>query len=178
MSDRDVRSSSSMTSEHLWGRRTLLTGAAWASIAGTQIAGIAAFMRLLYRRAPVEPPTTFRAGALSEFRPGAVSARFLQKWRVYIVRDDEALYALYAKCTHLGCTPRWYGADNKFKCPCHGSGFHVSGENFEGPAPRPLARARVWLDQDGVVRVDVGQRFEHDEWHLDGAALAVKDGTG
>ena len=156
---------------HLWGRRDLLTGAAWASVAGTQVVGTIAFMRFLFRRAPVEPPTTFRAGALSEFRPGTVSDRFLRKWRVFIVRDDTSLYAVYAKCTHLGCTPRWYGSDDKFKCPCHGSGFTVAGVNFEGPAPRPLARARIWLGPDGIVRVDVGRRFDAEDWGSEGASL-------
>ena len=47
-------------------------------------------------------------------------------------------YALFTICTHLGCTPNFLSAENKFKCPCHGSGFYKDGINFEGPAPRPL----------------------------------------
>ena len=57
-------------------------------------------------------------------------------------------------CTHLGCTPNWLEAENKFKCPCHGSGFYMSGINFEGPAPRPLERVTVSLADDGQVLVD------------------------
>ena len=33
--------------------------------------------------------------------------------------------------TALGCTPNWLEAEFKFKCPCHGSGFYISGINFE-----------------------------------------------
>jgi menaquinol-cytochrome c reductase iron-sulfur subunit len=41
-------------------------------------------------------------------------------------------------CTHLGCGYRWDGEEHKFKCPCHGSVFDLSGEVLAGPAPRRL----------------------------------------
>ena len=60
-----------------------------------------------------------------------------------------------AVCTHLGCTPNWLAAQNKFKCPCHGSGYYVSGINFEGPAPRPLERREIAVSaDDGQLIVD------------------------
>ena len=59
-----------------------------------------------------------------------------------------------AICTHLGCTPDWKEAENKFKCPCHGSGYDSEGINFEGPAPRPMDRAHVELDPSGEIVVD------------------------
>ena len=37
----------------------------------------------------------------------------------------------------------WLEEAQKFKCPCHGSGFYITGVNFEGPAPRPLERWAV-----------------------------------
>ena len=64
------------------------------------------------------------------------------------------LRAFSAVCTHLGCTPNWLAGENKFKCPCHGSGFYMTGINFEGPAPRPLERYRVVLADDGQVLID------------------------
>ncbi len=74
-------------------------------------------------------------------------------------RDDGAFYALLAICTHLGCTPNWFSAENKFKCPCHGSGFKRDGTNFEGPAPRPLDRIKLSLSSEGLLVVDKGQIF-------------------
>ena len=62
-------------------------------------------------------------------------------------------YAIVTICTHLGCTPNFLAAENKFKCPCHGSGFRTSGVNFEGPAPRPLQRARIVLAERTVRAV-------------------------
>ena len=49
-------------------------------------------------------------------------------------------FALSTVCTHLGCTPNWLPVESKFKCPCHGSGFRMTGIHFEGPAPRPLGK--------------------------------------
>ena len=41
-------------------------------------------------------------------------------------------------CPHLGCGYRWDFEDRKFKCPCHGSVYDVTGKVIGGPAPRPL----------------------------------------
>ncbi|MGH7363379.1 MAG: ubiquinol-cytochrome c reductase iron-sulfur subunit, partial [Candidatus Methylomirabilales bacterium] len=61
---------------------------------------------------------------------------------------------MLAICTHLGCTPNWLKAENKFKCPCHGSGFKRDGTNFEGPAPRPLDRIKIARTAEGKLVVD------------------------
>ena len=55
-------------------------------------------------------------------------------------------------CTHLGCTPNWLSEENKFKCPCHGSGYYMNGVNFEGPTPRPLERFAVTVDPTGMLK--------------------------
>ena len=70
------------------------------------------------------------------------------------------IYALSTVCTHLGCNPNWLEADKKFKCPCHGSGFRISGVNFEGPAPRPLERHSIRVNDDGQVIVDKSRKFQ------------------
>ncbi len=90
---------------------------------------------------------------------GEVSEKYKQDQRVWIVREETGVYAIFAKCTHLGCTPRWLAAENKFKCPCHGSGFFKSGLNFEGPAPRPLDRFALTVGDDGQLVVDKSKIF-------------------
>jgi cytochrome b6-f complex iron-sulfur subunit len=74
--------------------------------------------------------------------------------------------AISTVCTHLGCTPNWLEADQKFKCPCHGSGFYPSGVNFEGPAPRPLERFKIFIGDDGQIVVDKTKKFQQEkgEW--------------
>ena len=71
-------------------------------------------------------------------------------------------YALHTTCTHLGCTPNFLSAEAKFKCPCHGSGFRPTGINFEGPAPRPLERARIVLADDGQILIDKSRKFQYE----------------
>ena len=63
-------------------------------------------------------------------------------------------------CSRLACRLRWKESENKFKCPCHGSGYDSDGVNFEGPAPRPMDRARVELDAQGQIVVDVGKLYK------------------
>ena len=84
-------------------------------------------------------------------------------------------YALLVTCTHLGCTPNYLAAEAKFKCPCHGSGFRTTGINFEGPAPRPLERARIVLAEDGQLLVDKARKFQFElgQWTDPEAFLKV-----
>ena len=50
--------------------------------------------------------------------------------------------------------------------PCHGSGFYMTGINFEGPAPRPLERYRIVLADDGQILVDKSKKYQQEkgEW--------------
>lgn len=48
----------------------------------------------------------------------------------YLVVDNEgklANFGINAVCTHLGCVVPWVAAENKFKCPCHGSQYNSEG---------------------------------------------------
>ena len=88
------------------------------------------------------------------------------RWLVRVAEDIDqhasGFYALSTTCTHLGCTPNYLSAENKFKCPCHGSGFRTTGVNFEGPAPRPLERVRIVLAEDGQILVDKSRHFQRE----------------
>jgi len=116
--------------------------------------------RFLFPNVLFEKPSTFRAGAPSEFPPG-VDERFKDTQSVWIVRSAEGIYALSTVCTHLGCTPNWLPNELKFKCPCHGSGFRTSGLNFEGPAPRPLERFALSIDDTGSVKIDKSRAIRY-----------------
>jgi Rieske Fe-S protein len=66
---------------------------------------------------------------------------------VFLVWDGgHQVRALSATCTHLGCQVRWDGADQKFKCPCHGGVYAVDGRVLEGPPPRPLDAVEARID--------------------------------
>ena len=127
-----------------------------------------ALFYLLRRRASrtiAEPSSVVRIGYLSDFGLG-VDTRFQPEYRICVVRNSERLYVIYARCTHLGCTPDWKAAESKFKCPCHSSGFcfgsafNREGINCEGPAPRPLDRVRVEVDSDGRLVVNTAKLYQ------------------
>ena len=105
-------------------------------------------VRFMFPNVLAEPPSTIKIGLPSNFEPEEVNERFKAEWGFWIVRStryngQDIIYALQSVCTHLGCPPNWLAGEQKFKCPCHGSGFYISGINFEGPAPRPLERFKV-----------------------------------
>lgn len=134
----------------------------------------AAFQSFMIPKVTKEPPSTFRAGRLSDFsEPGVYEQHKPNNvWIVHL--PDGKLVALSTICTHLGCIPNWLSAESKFKCPCHGSGFYMNGVNFEGPAPRPLERLAIRLDGEFVV-VDKSQIFRQElqQWGLEGSEIAV-----
>jgi cytochrome b6-f complex iron-sulfur subunit len=74
-----------------------------------------------------------------------------------IIKDSDGSYwiALYQRCVHLGCTVPFRDDCVSFKCPCHGSHYHVDGEYLDGPAPRSLDRFALSLDGENVL-VDTG----------------------
>ena len=156
-------------------RRRFMNWTAWVGVLGSLAVGLLGFLRFLFPRVLFEPPAVFKAGQAEEYIAGTVDERFKQSQRVWIVREEGGFYALLAVCTHLGCTPNWLPQENKFKCPCHGSGFYRNGVNFEGPAPRPLERLKIVLAEDGQILIDKSKSFrqEKGQWSDPEAYLRV-----
>jgi cytochrome b6-f complex iron-sulfur subunit len=132
---------------------------AWAAFAAFMTAWFIAFFRFFLPRTLFEPATSFKIGYPADFGLG-VDTKFQQKYRIWVDRTPDRIFVIYARCTHLGCTPDWKPAENKFKCPCHGSGYDSEGVNFEGPAPRPMDRANVQIAPDGQILVDVSKLYQ------------------
>ena len=143
-------------------------GLAWGAFSAASAAALAATGRFMFPNVLNEPPQQFKIGFPTEYGMG-VDERWKEKFGVWVVRVAEDIenhvsgfYALSVTCTHLGCTPNYLSAENKFKCPCHGSGFRLTGVNFEGPAPRPLERVRIVLAEDGQILVDKSRHFQRE----------------
>jgi len=156
-------------------------GLAWGAFSAASAAALAATGRFMFPNVLNEPPQQFKVGFPNEYGMG-VDERWKEKFGIWLVRtpDDidqhaSGFYSLISTCTHLGCTPNYLSAENKFKCPCHGSGFRLTGVNFEGPAPRPLERARVVLADDGQILVDKSRKFQRElgQWTDPEAFLKV-----
>jgi len=122
--------------------------------------------RFMFPNVLAEPPSRFKVGSKEGFPTGKVETKYVAQFGVWVVNGEfqgqQQIYALKTVCTHLGCTPNWLEAEQKFKCPCHGSGFYKDGVNFEGPAPRPLERYAIKLADDGQLEVDKSRTF-HEE---------------
>jgi cytochrome b6-f complex iron-sulfur subunit len=127
--------------------------AGWGMLAAFFAASAAAGARFMFPNVIYEPSQKFNAGAASGYDLG-VSTKWLNEQRVWIVRTPSGFYAMWARCTHLGCTPNWWGDQNRFKCPCHGSNYTLAGDVIAGPAPMPLWRAKVVLAATGDLIVD------------------------
>jgi cytochrome b6-f complex iron-sulfur subunit len=149
----------------------------WATVAGSLITFFLMFVRFFLPRSILEPSSIFRIGSPSDYALG-VDTKWQQQYRIWVTRTSDRLFVIYARCTHLGCTPDWKASENKFKCPCHGSGYDSEGINFEGPAPRPMDRAKISLDAEGQIVVDTAKLFswpkgEPSHFDDDGAFIRV-----
>ncbi|MCM3904910.1 MAG: Rieske 2Fe-2S domain-containing protein [Pyrinomonadaceae bacterium] len=131
----------------------------WASVVGFLTTCFLMFLRFFLPRTIFEPSSSFRIGPPSDYALG-VDTKWQQQYRIWVTKTSDRLFVIYARCTHLGCTPDWKASENKFKCPCHGSGYDSEGINFEGPAPRPMDRAHVELDPEGQILVDIGRLYD------------------
>jgi cytochrome b6-f complex iron-sulfur subunit len=138
----------------------------WGVVASfTAVTGLS-ILRFFLPRAIFEPSSVFRIGFPGDYALG-VDTKWQQQYRIWVVKNTERLFVIRAVCTHLGCTPDWKASENKFKCPCHGSGYDSEGINFEGPAPRPMDRARVSIDATGQVVVDTNTLFLREKGKVD-----------
>jgi cytochrome b6-f complex iron-sulfur subunit len=131
----------------------------WASVAGFLTTSFLMFLRFFLPRSILEPSSTFRVGFPADYALG-VDTKWQQQYRIWVDKTSDRIFVIYARCTHLGCTPDWKASENKFKCPCHGSGYDSEAINFEGPAPRPMDRAHVELDAEGQIVVDIAKLYK------------------
>jgi cytochrome b6-f complex iron-sulfur subunit len=140
--------------------------AAWILFSGATVAFCLGMARFMMPNVLVEPPSQFKVGGPGDFSAGTVATKYKAEYGVWIVntlyQGNQIIFALRSVCTHLGCTPNWLEGEQKFKCPCHGSGFYIDGVNFEGPAPRPLERVGIALAPDGLLQVDKSLTFQQE----------------
>lgn len=149
---------------------------ALSATAGLWSLGLARFM---FPNILTEPPSKFKVGFPTDFPPGVVEEKFKALFGIWVVNAEyqgqRQIVAIRTVCTHLGCTPNWLEGEQKFKCPCHGSGFYKDGINFEGPAPRPLERYAIRLADDGQIEVDKSKMFQEElgQWADPACFVAV-----
>ena len=133
--------------------------------------------RFLMANVTTQPPGRFKVGLPDDYPRGCVETKYKTKHGVWVVHNvyqgRSQISALRTVCTHLGCITLWQEAEQKFKCPCHGSGFTKDGINFEGPAPRPLERYAIRVADDGQLEIDRSRIFRQELGQWDDPACYV-----
>src|SRR5436189_5771737 len=130
-------------------RSFLLWG--WGAFLAFLASAAGGTLRYLLPNVLYEPSQKFRAGKIHDYPLGVTIDK---PNRVWIIRNETGLYAMWARCTHLGCTPNWFPAESRFRCPCHGSNYTIEGDVIAGPAPKPLWRCMVNVTPQGELIID------------------------
>jgi Rieske Fe-S protein len=65
-----------------------------------------------------------------------------------LTQDGREFIAMSNICTHLGCRVRWIEDRDQFFCPCHNGIFDEQGSVVSGPAPKPLDRFEVKVEEE------------------------------
>jgi menaquinol-cytochrome c reductase iron-sulfur subunit len=129
----------------------LLGGAAMsAACLGTGITAV----RYLWPEVLFEEETRFPVGRPEEIPVGTLLA--LPRQKLYVARGANGFFAMTAVCTHLGCLTRYEPENARILCPCHGSRFTTEGHVAAGPAPKPLPRLELRLE-NGILIVDAAK---------------------
>lgn len=105
-------------------------GLQWAtSLLGGSLLAYPAFSFMTFRKATKRTIV---------FHPDDQAGSVNFKEGVYLIREPNDMFALSARCTHLGCTLNYDAVSRRFVCPCHGSVFTLSGKRVAGPARKDL----------------------------------------
>jgi cytochrome b6-f complex iron-sulfur subunit len=132
-------------------RRAFLLTMGWGGLAVLCAASGPALLRFLWPRGGRGDLDEVDAGLTSDYQGIRVSTRWIALHGLWLVNQDGRLFALEARCTHLGCTPRWEPERDCFHCPCHGSRFSTEGAPLNGPATLPLYRLSIRIEHDQIV---------------------------
>jgi cytochrome b6-f complex iron-sulfur subunit len=105
---------------------------------------------------PGEGRGQFAIGTVDALPVG--STKHFRRERCIVAHHPTGMLALSDECTHQKCTVDYLPERQVIFCPCHGAQFSTTGAVLAGPAPRPLDRFAITV-QDGQIVVDTTQRF-------------------
>jgi hypothetical protein len=124
----------------------------WSAVTAFLAAWFIAFLRFFLPRTLFEPPTIFKIGYPSDYALG-VDTKWQQKYRIWVDRTPDRVFVIYARCTHLGCTPDWKASENKFKEAAMTARASIS----RGPRRVPwTARTWNWLPMGKLSSIHRG----------------------
>ena len=132
-------------------RRRFFSYVGWGSFAAFFGGCTLASLRFLFPRVLYEPSLKFFAGKPEDYAVGEVSTRVQKEQRVWMIRNEEGMYALISICTHLGCRVTWHADQEHYISPCHDGHFYILGNVISGPPPLPL--------DEFVTKIEGGELF-------------------
>jgi cytochrome b6-f complex iron-sulfur subunit len=141
-----------------WLTRRRLVRLGWISAVLVAVGGqLWLLLKLFF--APITPGEgrgQFAIGTVDTLPVG--SAKHFRRERCIVAHHSAGMLALSDECTHQKCTVDYLPERQVIFCPCHGAQFSTTGAVLTGPAPRPLDRFAITV-QDGQIVVDTTQRF-------------------
>ncbi len=132
-----------------------------AGLSGLAIAGSAGLYGSLKSLAPgisYEPARVLEIGAPRDLLHISIENFQVADRKVSVIKGESGIYALIRNCTHMGCIPNYLESDGQYHCPCHGSIFTREGDVVQGPAPEPLYRAALVVNNRGAVEINASRR--------------------
>ncbi len=79
--------------------------------------------------------------SLSDIKRGEAKVVMYGGKRCGVYRCEEGeVYAVSARCPHMGCALSWNASEKTWDCPCHGSRFKYTGELLDSPSQVSLKR--------------------------------------
>jgi cytochrome b6-f complex iron-sulfur subunit len=124
------------------------------SLVATSFASLLAAFKFLTPPVLYERSQIFEAGEINDFNSGNVKNIQMGEKKISLINQNDKLYALVRTCTHMGCVPNFNKSEKAFVCPCHGSKFDIQGNVIRGPAPEPLYRASLAINNNGQIEVN------------------------
>jgi ubiquinol-cytochrome c reductase iron-sulfur subunit len=79
--------------------------------------------------------------------------------RIIKIGDDHFMVAV-GLCTHLGCIPGYYPAQEKFICACHGGQYDSTALVTKAPPPRGLDIPPFKIDGTKLVLGEAGPEYK------------------
>jgi len=107
-----------------------------AAVLGTLGVNFLMFLRFFFPRVLYEPNTKFKIGYPSDFGFG-VDTKFQSQHRIWVVRNTEGIFVIWAVCTHLGCTPTGSPARTNSSAPATAAGTTPKESTSKARRPGP-----------------------------------------
>ena len=94
---------------------------------------------------------TIFAGKISEIPVNSYKiVRYNKKPIIIIHTETGEFKAFSAACTHLGCIIDFEPEQKRFHCNCHDSLYDLNGNNYSGPAQKPLEPFAVTVKDNDI----------------------------